>query len=426
MGEAKKVALQALRGMNDIFPPAIAYWQLIENAIRQLMVEYGYQEIRFPIVEATALFKRSLGDTTDIVEKEMYTFADRNGDSITLRPEGTASCVRAVVQQGLLHQLPQRLWYMGPMFRHERPQQGRYRQFHQLGLEVFGLATPASDVEIIALAAKLWRDLGISEVLTLNINSLGTLATRQRYRAELIEYLTPLYDQLDEDSQRRLQHNPLRILDSKNPQTREVVAKAPRLLDRLDAESQQHFDEVIATLDRLQIPYVINPNLVRGLDYYTHTVFEWVTDRLGAQDAVCSGGRYDGLVEQLGGKTTPAVGFALGMERLVALVSSMQETPANAPDVYVIAEKEYLADALQLSERLRAAVSGLKLMTDNSGASLKSQFKKADKSGARYALVLGEQEVTQGIISVKALREEVEQKQLSFVALVEFLNGRVD
>lgn len=413
--------IQALRGMNDIFSPNIAYWQMIEKNVRELMQEYGYDEIRFPILESTSLFQRSLGDTTDIVEKEMYTFDDRNGESVTLRPEGTAGCVRAVIQQGLLHQLPQRLWYTGPMYRHERPQQGRYRQFYQVGVEVFGLTTPTSDAEIIAMAAQLWRKLGIFDGVKLHINSLGTPATRHKYREELIAYLTPLYDQLDADSQRRLQRNPLRILDSKNPQTRELVANAPRLLDRLDPESQQHFSAVIRILDQLQIEYVINPSLVRGLDYYTHTVFEWITDRLGAQDAVCSGGRYDGLVEQLGGKSTPAVGFALGMERLIALVSAVQPNPSLAPLVYVIAEKEYLSAGLLLAERLRGKIPGLRMVVDNSGASLKSQFKKADKSGAQFAFILGEQEVTQNYISVKPLREMLEQLQLNFAELVQFL-----
>jgi histidyl-tRNA synthetase len=413
-------AIQALRGMNDIFSPHINYWQFIESSVRELMLEYGYNEIRFPILESTALFQRGLGDTTDIVEKEMYTFIDRNGESLTMRPEGTAGCVRTVIQHGLLHHLPQRLWYLGPMYRHERPQQGRYRQFYQVGVEVFGLTTPTSDVEIIAMAAQLWRKLGIADSVKLNINSLGTPETRQKYREELITYLTPMHDQLDADSQRRLHRNPMRILDSKNPQTQELVAHAPRLLDRLDDASQQHFSEVIKTLEQLAIPYVINPSLVRGLDYYTHTVFEWITDRLGAQDAVCSGGRYDGLVEQLGGKPTPAVGFALGMERLIALVSATQEAPVEKPHAYVIAEKEYLSTALQLVERLRAEVSGLRIIMDNSGASLKSQFKKADKSDAHYALVLGEQEVAQEVISVKPLRENTEQLRLRFNELVEF------
>lgn len=418
---AKLSAIQALRGMNDICLPAITYWQAIEGIMRGLMQEYAYHEIRFPIVEATALFQRSLGDTTDIVEKEMYTFADRNGDSLTLRPEGTAGCVRAVVEQGLLHQLPQRVWYMGQMFRHERPQKGRYRQFHQLGVEVFGLSTAASDAEIIMMSARLWKRLGIEEAVTLHINSLGTPHTRQQYREELVKFLTPLHDQLDEDSQRRLHHNPMRILDSKNPKTRELVEKAPRLIDRLDPESEQHFKEVLHILDQVGIPYVVNPHLVRGLDYYTHTVFEWVTDRLGAQDAVCSGGRYDGLVEQLGGKPTPAVGFALGLERLVTLVSSMQTCEPTAPEAYVIAEKEYMPKALALSENLRNDVGGIQLISDNSGASMKSQFKKADKSGAKYALVLGEQEVAQNRISVKPLREEAEQLRLSYDDLVTFL-----
>lgn len=418
---AKLSAVQALRGMNDISMPAITYWQAVENVLRSVMYEYGYHEIRFPVVESTALFKRSLGDATDIVEKEMYTFIDRNGDSLTLRPEGTAGCVRAVVEQGLLHQMPQRLWYMGQMFRHERPQQGRYRQFHQLGAEIFGLSTPESDVEIMMLAARLWKRLGISDVVTLHINSLGTPLIRQEYRDELIRFLTPLYDQLDEDSQRRLEHNPLRILDSKNPKTRELIANAPQLLDQLDPESKQHFNDVKKLLDQLGVRYVVNPRLVRGLDYYTHTVFEWVTDRLGAQDAVCSGGRYDGLVEQLGGKPTPAIGFALGMERLITLVSSMQKCEPEAPTAYIIADKLYLDKAMELSERLRNDIPGISLITDNSGASLKSQFKKADKSGALLALVLGEQEMADNFITVKSLREESEQKRLSYKELTTLL-----
>lgn len=418
-------SLQAVRGMNDILPHNIGYWQFIEAHIHSLMRAYGYHEIRFPIVESADLFKRSLGDVTDIVEKEMYTFTDRNGDNLTLRPEGTASCVRAALQHSLLHQLPQRLWYMGPMFRHERPQKGRYRQFYQFGVEVFGLSLAAIDAEIIALSAQLWKLLGIDQSVKLQINSLGTPAVRQQYRAELIEYLTPFYAVLDADSQRRLQHNPLRILDSKNPQVKEIVANAPRLIERLDVDSQAHFNAVCAMLETLGIPYTINPGLVRGLDYYSHTVFEWVTDRLGAQDAVCAGGRYDGLVEQLGGKPTPAIGFALGVERLLALVSDAYTVPTQTAEVYVIAEEKFLAQGLLLAQQLRTGIPQLSVITDNSGASLKSQFKKADKSGAQYALILGEQEVTSQHISVKSLRTGAEQLRLTYVQLVEFL-GKIN
>jgi histidyl-tRNA synthetase len=417
--------IQAVRGMNDILPDTIGHWHFIETYIHYLMQAYGYNEIRLPIVESTALYKRSLGDVTDIVEKEMYTFADRNGDNLTLRPEGTAGCVRAALQNSLLHQLPQRLWYAGPMFRHERPQKGRYRQFYQFGVEVFGLNTPAIDAEVIAMSAQLWKLLGVEDQLTLHINSLGTPLVRQHYRETLVKYLTPFHDQLDADSQRRLQHNPMRILDSKNPQTQEIVANAPRLLDHLDTESQQHFASVCKMLETLGIAYTINPGLVRGLDYYTHTVFEWVTDRLGAQDTVCAGGRYDGLVEQLGGKATPAVGFALGLERLLALVSAVYPAPTQTAQVYVIAEEKFLAEALLLAQQLREDLPELCVITDNSGASIKSQFKKADKSGAEYAAIIGEHEVAAQQVSLKPLRTGGEQQSLSYVQLVEFL-GRIE
>lgn len=414
--------LQAIRGMNDITPEDTPYWQQLESTIRAVLGSYAYQEIRFPIVEKTELFKRSIGEVTDIVEKEMYTFEDRNGDSLTMRPEGTACCVRASIQNGLLHNQLQRLWYMGPMFRHERPQKGRYRQFHQVGVETFGMAGPDVDAELILMTARLWQQLGLND-LELQINSLGTKESRAAYRETLVAYFNGHLDVLDDDSRRRLDSNPLRILDSKNPALAELNESAPKLMDYLDDESREHFDVLCGLLDDAGVAYRVNPCLVRGLDYYSRTVFEWVTDKLGAQGTVCAGGRFDGLVEQLGGKPVPAAGFAMGLERLLELVRD-NLTPANVPHVYlVLAGEKAQAKGLILAEQWRSAVSGLRLMTHCGGGSIKSQFKKADKSGAQIALVLGDDEIEQEMVSVKVLRgdRDQQQKTLELKVLPEWL-----
>ena len=406
--------LQAIRGMNDILPGETGAWQQLEARFRALLGAYGYREIRMPVVEKTELFKRSIGEVTDIVEKEMYTFEDRNGDSLTLRPEGTASCVRACIEHGLLHNQVQRLWYMGPMFRHERPQKGRYRQFHQLGVEAFGMDGPDIDAELILMTARLWRVLGLTDV-ALEINSLGTAAARAAYRDVLVAYLSAHRAQLDEDSQRRLHTNPLRILDSKNPAMQGLIEAAPRLADHLDLESQAHFAALRALLDAAGVTYRVNPRLVRGLDYYSRTVFEWVTDRLGAQGTVCAGGRYDGLVEYLGGRPTPAVGFALGMERLVALRADLDVRP-DAPAVHaylVLVGETAQCQGPVLAERLRDAVPGLRLQVNCGGGSFKGQFKRADRSGAAWALIVGEDEARSGRIGIKPLRGTAGQETLS-------------
>jgi len=410
--------LQAIRGMNDILPAQSPAWQYFEDTIRSVLDAYGFQQIRMPIVEKTELFKRSIGEVTDIVEKEMYTFDDRNGDSLTLRPEGTAGCVRACIQHGLTHNQVQRLWYSGPMFRHERPQKGRYRQFHQVGIEVFGLDGPDVDAELLMLTARLWKRLGLQQV-SLQLNSLGTSADRAKFREALVSYLQQHREQLDEDSKRRLESNPLRILDSKSPQTQSLLEEAPRLSEYIDAESQAHFERLCSLLDAARIPYAVNPRLVRGLDYYGRTVFEWVTDQLGAQGTVCAGGRYDVLVEQLGGRATPAVGFALGIERLIALLESQHVSlPDKAPHVYIVAVGEQAQrHGLLLSEQLRDSVPTLRIMTHCGGGSFKSQFKKADRSGAHFALVLGDEELEQGRAGLKALREQTDQETVEFTAL---------
>ena len=410
--------LQAIRGMNDILPAQSPAWQYFEDTVRSVLGAYGFQEIRMPIVEKTELFKRSIGEVTDIVEKEMYTFDDRNGDSLTLRPEGTAGCVRACIQHGLTHNQVQRLWYSGPMFRHERPQKGRYRQFHQIGIEVFGLDGPDVDAELLMLTARLWKRLGLQHV-SLQLNSLGTSADRAKFREALVSYLQQHREQLDEDSKRRLESNPLRILDSKSPQTQSLLEEAPRLSEYIDAESQAHFERLCSLLDAARIPYTVNPCLVRGLDYYGRTVFEWVTDQLGAQGTVCAGGRYDVLVEQLGGRATPAVGFALGIERLIALLESQHVSlPDKAPHVYIVAVGEQAQrHGLLLSEQLRDRVPTLRIMTHCGGGSFKSQFKKADRSGAHFALVLGDEELEQGRAGLKALREQKDQETVEFTAL---------
>ena len=413
--------IQSIRGMGDMLPNDASYWQRLESVCRTATEVYGYHEIRFPLLEMTALFKRAVGEVTDIVEKEMYTFADRNGDSLSLRPEGTASCVRAALQAGLLHNQTQRLWYMGPMFRHERPQKGRYRQFHQFGVEAFGFSSPALEVEQLLLTQAIFKELGLLDQVSLQLNTLGSFESRARYRERLVDYFQQYHDDLDEDSQRRLTTNPLRILDSKSPQMQELIENAPRLLDHLDLHSQQHFDQVCQLLTELNVPFTVNTTLVRGLDYYCHTVYEWVTTSLGAQGTVCAGGRYDGLVEKLGGKSTPAVGFAMGLERLLLLLQQQQSMSVTMDAYVVCLGHEAISHGLKLAEQLRQSLPGFKVVVDVSGSSAKSQFKKADKSGAHYALVIAEQEVKSQSVTVKYLREEQPQQQLSYNQLVELI-----
>ena len=416
-------SIQSIRGMNDILPEQTPYWQYIENSFRQLMQSYGYQEIRMPIVENTALFKRSIGEVTDIVEKEMYTFEDRNGDSLTLRPEGTACCVRAAMQHGLLHNQIQRLWYTGPMFRHERPQKGRYRQFHQFGVEAFGLAGPDIDAELILMSNRFWQYLGMSDDVTLELNSLGSSEARQQYKEVLVKYFEAHQSELDEDSQRRLHTNPLRILDSKNPEMQKLNENAPKLIDHLDEESKQDFETLCKTLDDAGVSYKINPRLVRGLDYYSKTVFEWVTDKLGAQGTVCAGGRFDGLVEQLGGKATPAIGFALGIERLIELLEiPVDVLRENNLDVYlVLVGDKALSKGMPLAEAWRNDVPGLKLQVNCGAGSIKSQMKKADKSGASIAFLLGDDELEKDVVTVKYLREKKEQEVVELGKVANYL-----
>ncbi|MGF2734626.1 histidine--tRNA ligase [Marinobacter sp. DUT-1] len=417
--------IQAIRGMNDILPEQTPVWQFVEAAVRKVLRQYGYQEIRMPIVEQTDLFKRSIGEVTDIVEKEMYTFEDRNGDSLTLRPEGTAGCVRAAEEHGLLFNQTRRLWYTGPMFRHERPQKGRYRQFHQIGVECFGMSGPDIDAELLILTARLWQALGLSGHTRLEINSIGTSESRKTYRSALVDYLSQYKSELDADSQRRMDTNPLRILDSKDTGTRKILENAPRLDDYLDDESRAHFERLRELLDAAGIEYTVNPALVRGLDYYGKTVFEWITDSLGAQGTVCAGGRYDGLVEQLGGKPTFAVGFAMGIERLILLLETLDLIPdhvnSNA-DVYVTAMGEgAVAPALALAEQLRNELPDCVVVTHCGGGSFKSQMKKADKSGARYAVILGENEVAGGTAGLKPLRSDESQREVPQAELAQAL-----
>ncbi|MBG23046.1 MAG: histidine--tRNA ligase [Idiomarinaceae bacterium] len=382
--------IQAIRGMNDLLPEQSPAWQYVEGVLRDVAAAYTYQEIRMPVLESTDLFKRSIGEVTDIVEKEMYTFDDRNGDSLTLRPEGTASCVRAGNEHGLLYNQTQRLWYMGPMFRHERPQKGRYRQFHQFGIEAFGMPGPDIDAEVILLSARLWQAFGISEQVELQLNSLASNEARARYREALREFLRAHEAQLDEDSKRRLDTNVLRVLDSKSPETQQVLENAPKLSDYWDDESRAHFEGLTQRLDAAGIKYVLNERLVRGLDYYNRTVFEWVTTELGAQGTVCAGGRYDGLVEQLGGKATPAVGFAMGIERLVLLLESQNKIPASqVVDVYLMALSESAElKAPAVAEKLRDQFAGLKVQLHSGSQNMKKKLAKADKSGAEYAIII--------------------------------------
>jgi len=414
--------IQSIRGMHDVLPTQTPLWQHVEAVLAEVAAAYGYSEIRMPIVEETALFKRSIGEVTDIVEKEMYSFEDRNGDSLTLRPEGTASCVRACLQHGLIHNQQRKLWYAGPMFRHERPQKGRYRQFHQFGVEAFGIASPDLDVELILMAARIWQKLGLRDV-ALEINTLGSTEARLAHRAVLIEYLEAHADQLDEDARRRLYSNPLRVLDTKNPAMQGLVENAPKLADYLDEASRQEFARVQSLLDQAGIAYRINPRLVRGLDYYNKTVFEWVTTRLGAQGTICAGGRYDSLVDQLGGRRTPAAGFAMGLERLVALLEeSGDPVDETAADVYLLAMGDAAeASALRLAETLRDALPGQRVAVNLGGGSMKAQFKRADRSGACYALVLGEEEVASGVVGIKALRADQPQQALPNEAVAAFL-----
>ena len=417
--------IQAIRGMHDVLPEQTPLWQYAEQIIRDVVGAYGYSEIRLPIVEKTELFKRSIGEVTDIVEKEMYTFDDRNGDSLSLRPEGTAGCLRACLEHGLLHNQVHRLWYYGPMYRHERPQKGRYRQFIQLGVETYGMSGPDIDAELILIMDRLWKKLGIREKVRLQLNSLGTITERLDYRKTLVSYFQEHLEELDEDSLRRLETNPLRILDTKNPAMQQLVENAPELMAYLGDESLKHFNSLTATLNDLGINYEINTRLVRGLDYYSKTVFEWVTDELGSQGTVCAGGRYDSLIEQLGGKPNYAMGFAMGIERLLALIETSGYVPVTRPvDVYMIRVGETAErEGLRFSETIRNEVPGLKLQVNCGGGSFKSQFKKADKSGAEYAIILGDDEVSRGEVSIKSLRSEQGQQTLSQEQTVAFLQA---
>ncbi|MEJ2764284.1 histidine--tRNA ligase [Photobacterium sp. MCCC 1A19761] len=398
--------IQAIRGMNDCLPSQSPLWQKVETTIKQVVSAYGYSEVRMPIVESTHLFSRAIGEVTDVVEKEMYTFDDRNGDSLTLRPEGTAGCVRSGIQNGLLYNQEQRLWYTGPMFRHERPQKGRYRQFHQFGVEVFGLNGPDVDAELIMMTARMWRELGIDKHVRLELNSIGSLEARANYRQALVTFLEQYVEVLDDDCKRRMHTNPLRVLDTKNMAIQEILRDAPKLSDYLDEESKQHFAGLCELLDAAGIEYQVNERLVRGLDYYNRTVFEWITESLGSQGTVCGGGRYDGLVEQLGGKASPAVGFAMGLERLVLMMETLELTDVRRPvDVYMVTAGEgTMMAGMKLAEKLRELVPGLRVMTHFGGGNFKKQFKRADNVGAAVALVLGENEIADHSVVVKDLR----------------------
>lgn len=414
--------IQSIRGMHDILPEQSALWQFFETTVKKLLQSYSYKEIRMPIVESTDLFCRSIGEVTDIVEKEMYSFADRNGDSLTLRPEGTASCVRSGIQHGLFHNQQQRLWYMGPMFRHERPQKGRYRQFHQIGIETFGIPSADIDAELILMSARLWKMLGLKDI-HLELNTLGSTESRNAYKQVLVDYLNQHKSVLDEDSLRRLETNPLRVLDSKNPQMQSMIEAAPNLMDYLDEESLLHFNHLTGILDKAGIQYNINPRLVRGLDYYCKTVFEWVTDSLGAQGTVCAGGRYDGLVEQLGGRETPAAGFAMGVERLLSLLEDAGMQVDNTPDIFIVLQGDQAQlQGMLFVETLRDQLPDIDIQTNCGAGSFKSQIKKADKSGARIALILGDEEIQNDSVSIKMLREKADQKSVSQSELVTLLN----
>jgi histidyl-tRNA synthetase len=418
--------IQPPRGMNDILPAETAAWQRLETLAREIFASYAYQEIRLPLVEHTGLFKRSIGEFTDVVSKEMFTFQDPSGDSLTLRPEGTAGVVRAMISNGLLHNQKQRVWMSGPMFRHEKPQRGRFRQFHQLDVEAFGYPGPDIDAEVILVSSRLLTQAGVKR-LELNLNSLGTPASRRVYREKLVEYFTAHKSKLDADSLKRLDGNPLRILDSKNPELQDIIKNAPMLTEHLDEESRTHFNGLCRHLDALGVKYVLNPLLVRGLDYYSHTVFEWVTTELGSQGAVCSGGRYDGLVEQLGGKPTPAIGWALGQERVIDLIKVQNgAVPAQAPDVYfVIAGERAEAEGLRLAETLRDQIPGLRIEMNCGGGSFNSQLKRSDKSGAAWALILGDSETEKRVAGLKSLRVEAPQVEVAWERLVDELGARL-
>ena len=418
--------IQAIRGMNDCSPTESPLWQWIEGQVRQILSSYGYSEVRMPIVESTPLFARAIGEVTDVVSKEMYTFWD-NDEQLTLRPEGTAGCVRAAIEHGWIYNNEQRLWYMGPMFRHERPQKGRYRQFHQAGVEVFGIATPEIDAELIILTARLWKALGIDQYVSLQLNSIGSLEARANYRSALVAFLENHQDLMSEEEKERLVKNPLRILDTKNQALQDVLDGAPKLLDYLDDESREHFAQLCGLLDAVDIQYEINPKLVRGLDYYNKTVFEWVTSALGAQGTVCGGGRYDGLVEQLGGHATSGVGFAMGLERLVLLVQEVNKSipVKSAVDIYVVYQGEGTTlAAFQLAEKLRSELPHLSTMLHCSGGNFKKQFKRADKSGATLALVLGESEVQNNQVVVKHLLGVAEQQTIDVDNLIEHVKAQ--
>ena len=418
--------IQAIRGMNDCSPTESPLWQWIEGQVRQILSSYGYSEVRMPIVESTPLFARAIGEVTDVVSKEMYTFWD-NDEQLTLRPEGTAGCVRAAIEHGWIYNNEQRLWYMGPMFRHERPQKGRYRQFHQAGVEVFGIATPEIDAELIILTARLWKVLGIDQHVSLQLNSIGSLEARTNYRSALVAFLENHQDLMSEEEKERLVKNPLRILDTKNQALQDVLDGAPKLLDYLDDESREHFAQLCGLLDAVGIQYEINPKLVRGLDYYNKTVFEWVTSALGAQGTVCGGGRYDGLVEQLGGHATSGVGFAMGLERLVLLVQEVNKSipVKSAVDIYVVYQGEGTTlAAFQLAEKLRSELPHLSTMLHCSGGNFKKQFRRADKSGATLALVLGESEVQNNQVVVKHLLGEAEQQTIDVDNLIEHIKAQ--
>ncbi|WP_295665429.1 histidine--tRNA ligase [uncultured Haemophilus sp.] len=418
--------IQAIRGMNDCSPTESPLWQWIEGQVRQILSSYGYSEVRMPIVESTPLFARAIGEVTDVVSKEMYTFWD-NDEQLTLRPEGTAGCVRAAIEHGWIYNNEQRLWYMGPMFRHERPQKGRYRQFHQAGVEVFGIATPEIDAELIILTARLWKALGIDQHVSLQLNSIGSLEARANYRSALVAFLENHQDLMSEEEKERLVKNPLRILDTKNQALQDVLDGAPKLLDYLDDESREHFAQLCSLLDAVGIQYEINPKLVRGLDYYNKTVFEWVTSALGAQGTVCGGGRYDGLVEQLGGHATSGVGFAMGLERLVLLVQEVNKSIQikSAVDIYVVYQGEGTTlAAFQLAEKLRSELPHLSTMLHCSGGNFKKQFKRADKSGATLALVLGESEVQNNQVVVKHLLGAAEQQTIDVDNLIEHVKAQ--
>jgi len=418
--------IQAIRGMNDCSPTESPLWQWIEGQVRQILSSYGYSEVRMPIVESTPLFARAIGEVTDVVSKEMYTFWD-NDEQLTLRPEGTAGCVRAAIEHGWIYNNEQRLWYMGPMFRHERPQKGRYRQFHQAGVEVFGIATPEIDAELIILTARLWKALGIDQHVSLQLNSIGSLEARANYRSALVAFLENHQDLMSEEEKERLVKNPLRILDTKNQALQDVLDGAPKLLDYLDNESREHFAQLCGLLDAVGIQYEINPKLVRGLDYYNKTVFEWVTSALGAQGTVCGGGRYDGLVEQLGGHATSGVGFAMGLERLVLLVQEVNKSipVKSAVDIYVVYQGEGTTlAAFQLAEKLRSELPHLSTMLHCSGGNFKKQFRRADKSGATLALVLGESEVQNNQVVVKHLLGTAEQQTIDVANLIEHVKAQ--